>query len=115
MNKVNSKDGTAIAYDRTGRGPSVVIVGGAMSYRSFPGFVKLARLLGDNFTVINYDRRGRGGSGDVSPYAVEREIEDLEAVIHAAGGSAYVWGMSSGGALALEAAACGLAIEKLAL
>jgi pimeloyl-ACP methyl ester carboxylesterase len=114
MNNVTSKDGTTIAFDRTGQGPAVIIVGGAMGYRSFPGFVKLAGLLAHDFTVINYDRRGRGDSDDTKPYAVEREVEDLDAVIEASGGSACVWGMSSGGALALEAAS-GLDIEKLAL
>jgi pimeloyl-ACP methyl ester carboxylesterase len=75
----------------------------------------LAELLAEHFTVFNYDRRGRGDSGDASPYAVEREVEDLDAVIEAGGGSAFVYGTSSGGALALEAAASGLAITKLAL
>src|SRR5215217_5611755 len=73
-----------------------------------------AELLAEHFTVFNYDRRGRGDSGDTAPYAVEREVEDLDAVIAAAGGSASVYGTSSGAALALEAAASGLAIKKLA-
>ncbi|AJY73520.1 alpha/beta fold hydrolase [Paenibacillus beijingensis] len=116
MKRVISKDGTAIAYDQTGQGPALILVGGAMSYRSFPGFVKLAGLLATDYTVINYDRRGRGNSGDTHSYAVAREVEDLQAVIDGAGGgSAYVWGMSSGAALALDAAASGLNITKLAL
>ncbi|MDR8410048.1 alpha/beta hydrolase [Nonomuraea sp. 3-1Str] len=110
-----SADGTAIAYDRTGEGPPVVLVGGAMSWRSFPTLAELARLLSGRFTVYGYDRRGRGDSGDTAPYAVEREVEDLAAVIEAAGGSARVWGLSSGAALALRAAAEGLPIERLAL
>jgi pimeloyl-ACP methyl ester carboxylesterase len=115
MKKVISQDGTTIAYDEIGQGPALILVGGAMSYRLFPGFVKLAGLLASDFTVINYDRRGRGDSGDNEGYAVAREVEDLKAVLDAVGGSAYVWGMSSGAGLALEAAACGLDIAKLAL
>jgi pimeloyl-ACP methyl ester carboxylesterase len=115
MNRVNSKDGTAIAFDRFGRGPAVILVGGAFSYRSFPKMIELAQLLSDRFTVLNYDRRGRGDSGDTGPYAVEREIEDLEALIAAAGGSASVWGWSSGGVLALRAAAAGVGIERVAV
>ncbi|MEC0174832.1 alpha/beta hydrolase [Paenibacillus favisporus] len=115
MHTVLSKDGTKIAYDRTGRGPALILVAGAFSYRKFRAQVQLAELLSSQFTVYNYDRRGRGDSGDSQPYAVEREIEDLEAVIEAAGGSAYVWGLSSGAVLALEAAAGGAAITKLAL
>ncbi|MCA2222040.1 alpha/beta fold hydrolase [Nonomuraea sp. NEAU-L178] len=115
MDQAISKDGTAIAYDRFGDGPALILVGGAMSYRSFPTFIQLAELLADRFSVITYDRRGRGDSGDTAPYAVEREVEDLAAVIEAAGGSAHVWGLSSGAALALRAAADGLPIERLAL
>ena len=115
MEKVTSKDGTEIAFDRSGEGPPVILVGGAFSYRKFPGLVQLSELLAPRFTVINFDRRGRGESGDTKPYAVEREIEDLEVLIAAAGGSASVWGLSSGAALALDAAARGLGIEKLAL
>jgi pimeloyl-ACP methyl ester carboxylesterase len=109
-----SKDGTKIAFDRVGEGPPLVLVGGAFSWRGWKGFVELAQLLADRFTVINYDRRGRGDSGDTQPYAVEREVEDLDAVIGAAGGSACVWGMSSGGILGLHAARGGVAIERLA-
>jgi pimeloyl-ACP methyl ester carboxylesterase len=115
MNRVRSKDGTEIAYDRCGRGPAVILVGGAFSYRSFPKMIELAQLLSDRFTVLNYDRRGRGDSGDAPPYAVEREIEDLEALIAAAGGSASAWGWSSGGVLALRAAAAGVGIERVAV
>jgi pimeloyl-ACP methyl ester carboxylesterase len=116
MNQVISKDGTVIAFDRSGKGPTVMLVGGAFQYRAIdPPTVQLAALLAQHFTVFHYDRRGRGESSDTQPYAIEREIEDLEALIHEAGGSAFVFGMSSGGVLALDAAARGLAITKLAL
>jgi pimeloyl-ACP methyl ester carboxylesterase len=113
MNTVTSSDGTTIAFDQLGDGPPIILVGGGSVDRS--ANAPLAALLASHFTVINYDRRGRGDSGDAPPYAVEREIEDLEALINEAGGSAFVYGTSSGGALALEAAASGLAIMKLAL
>ena len=115
MRKVISKDGTAIAFDQSGEGAAIILVSGAFTVRSQPTLVQLAALLAPHFTVFNYDRRGRGESGDTPPYAVEREVEDLAALIKEAGGSAFVWGWSSGAALALEAAARGLAITKLAL
>jgi pimeloyl-ACP methyl ester carboxylesterase len=115
METVTSPDGTRIAYDRAGDGPAVILVGGAFSYRAFGKLRQLADLLAPRFTVVNYDRRGRGDSGDGAPYAVEREIEDLAALIDAAGGSASVWGWCSGGTLALRAAAAGLPIERLAV
>ncbi|MBW7455541.1 alpha/beta hydrolase, partial [Paenibacillus sepulcri] len=115
MNTAISRDGTRIAFDKVGQGPSLVLVAGAFSYRKFPGQVQLAGLLSEHFTVYNYDRRGRGDSGDTQPYAIEREIEDLQAMIEEAGGSANVWGLSSGAVLALQAAAKGLNITKLAL
>jgi pimeloyl-ACP methyl ester carboxylesterase len=115
MQKLTSKDGTSIAYDKTGQGPAVILVAGAFSYRKYPASVQLTSLLAKHFTVYNYDRRGRGDSTDSRTYAVEREIEDLEALIDAACGSAYVWGLSSGAILALKAAAHGLPIKKLAL
>jgi pimeloyl-ACP methyl ester carboxylesterase len=115
MNQVMSNDGTVIAFDRSGQGPAAILVGGAFQYRAIdPPTAQLAALLAQHFTVFHYDRRGRGESGDTQPYAVEREVEDLEALIHEAGGSAFVFGMSSGGVLALEAAR-GLAITKLAV
>ncbi len=112
---VPSPDGTTIAYDRAGAGEPLVLIGGAFSYRRYPGQVKLAGLLARHFTVYSYDRRGRGDSGDTAPYAIQREIEDLAAVIGAAGGSAHVWGLSSGAVLALDAAAAGLPIRRLAV
>jgi pimeloyl-ACP methyl ester carboxylesterase len=116
MNKVISKDGTLIAFDRSGEGPAVMLVGGAFQYRAIDQpTAQLAALLTQHFTVFHYDRRGRGESGDTQPYAVEREIEDLEALVNEAGGSAFVFGMSSGGVLALDAVVRGLAITKLAL
>ncbi len=115
MRTVNSKDGTAIAFDLSGTGPAIILVAGAFTDRSQPILVQLAESLSSQFTVFNYDRRGRGDSGDTAPYAVEREIEDLDALIKEAGGSAFVCGFSSGAALALEAAASGLAMKKLAL
>jgi pimeloyl-ACP methyl ester carboxylesterase len=113
MNRVISKDGTAIAYDRQGSGPAVILVGGGLDDGSENA--PLARELAPGFTVFNYARRGRGDSDDTLPYAVEREIEDIEALIAEAGGSAHLYGVSTGGALVLEAAAAGLAIDKLAV
>jgi pimeloyl-ACP methyl ester carboxylesterase len=113
MRTARSADGTKIAFDQTGEGPPVILVVGAFNTRSTGE--PLARALESQFTVLNYDRRGRGESGDVQPYAVEREVEDLDALIREAGGAARVFGYSSGGILALEAAARGLNITKLAL
>jgi pimeloyl-ACP methyl ester carboxylesterase len=113
MNRVTSSDGTTIAFDWLGEGPPVILVCGASTDRM--ANAPLAELLAEHFTAFNYDRRGRGDSGDTVPYAVEREVEDLDAVIEAAGGSGFLYGTSSGGALALEAAASGLAVMKLAL
>ncbi|WP_276353334.1 alpha/beta fold hydrolase [Cohnella caldifontis] len=104
MSTVISKDGTAIAYDRFGNGPALILAAGALGYRAFPLQQRLAELLSAHFTVFNYDRRGRGDSGDTLPYSVDREIDDIEALIDAAGGSAYLYGVSSGAILALEAA-----------
>jgi len=113
MEKVLSRDGTPIAFERSGTGPAVILVDGALCSRAFGPMPKLAPLLARRFTVLTYDRRGRGDSGDTAPYAVEREVEDLAALIQAAGGSARLLGLSSGGALALEAAASGLNVAKL--
>ncbi|MGH9555934.1 MAG: alpha/beta fold hydrolase [Terriglobales bacterium] len=115
MKKVISKDGTAIAIERSGQGPALILVDGALCSRSFGPMPKLAPLLTPHFTVFTYDRRGRNESSDTSPYATHREVEDLEALINEAGGSAFVFGISSGAALALHAAASGLNITKLAL
>jgi pimeloyl-ACP methyl ester carboxylesterase len=111
--RVTSRDGTTIAFDRQGEGPPLILVASALSDRS--DAAKLAALLATQFTVINYDRRGRGDSGNIEPYSVEREIEDLEALIEAAGGSAYVFGSSSGAVLALRAASSGANVTKMAL
>jgi pimeloyl-ACP methyl ester carboxylesterase len=113
MNTTTSSDGTAIAYDRFGGGPPVIMAAGAFNTRA--ATEPLAQALAPRFTVLNYDRRGRGDSGDTAPYAVDREIEDLAALISAAGGSASVFGYSSGATLALKAAASGLPITKLVL
>ncbi|MGH2396828.1 MAG: alpha/beta fold hydrolase [bacterium] len=113
MKKATSKDGTAIAFDQLGDGPSVILVCGGSTDRS--ANAPLAALLARHFTVFNYDRRGRGDSGDTPPYAVEREVEDIETIVAAAGGSACLYGTSSGAALALEAAARLKGITKLAL
>ncbi|HEX6497801.1 MAG TPA: alpha/beta hydrolase [Micromonosporaceae bacterium] len=115
MSTVTSRDGTLIGFDRIGDGPALVLVDGAMCYRASGPLVPLAHVLASRFTVYTYDRRGRGESGDTPPYAVTREVEDLDAIIAEAGGSAYVFGMSSGAALAIEAAASGSPITKLAL
>jgi pimeloyl-ACP methyl ester carboxylesterase len=114
MNTVTSIDGTMIAYDRLGEGPAVILVDGALCARGSKQ--ELAKLLADGCTVYTYDRRGRGDSGDTRPYGVAREIEDLAAMIEEAGGSASLYGHSSGGCLALEAAAqLGGRVRRLAL
>lgn len=109
---VLSKDGTPIVYEKLGSGPPVILIGGAMVTRTLPAHTELAAALSAENTVINYDRRGRGDSGDTPPYSIDREIEDLQALIEAAGGSAAVYGMSSGAILALHAVSRGLNITK---
>jgi pimeloyl-ACP methyl ester carboxylesterase len=104
MQKVISKDGTPIAFDQIGTGPPIILVAGAFGHRKLAGLSELAALLSSDFTAINYDRRGRGDSGNTKPYAVPREIEDIESLIDYAGGSAFLYGVSSGAILALEAA-----------
>jgi pimeloyl-ACP methyl ester carboxylesterase len=113
--RVVSKDGTILAYDQLGHGPAVILILGALCSRTLGPGVKLAPMLADHFTVFTYDRRGRGDSGDSAHYDVQREIEDLEALIEEAGGSACIFGHSSGAVLALNAAERGLSITKLAL
>lgn len=111
---VTSRDGTRIAYDQAGQGPVLILVGGALSDRS--GGAELAPLLAQKLTVYSFDRRGRGDSKSRNPYSVQREIEDIEALIDAAGGSAYVYGKSSGASLALQAAATlGNKVTRLAM
>jgi pimeloyl-ACP methyl ester carboxylesterase len=109
-----SKDGTVIAYEKTGEGPALILVDGALCSRAFGPMGKLAVQFESRFTVVRYDRRGRGESGDTAPYSKQREIEDLAAVIQATGGPAFVLGLSSGAALALEAAAAGVPLKKIA-
>jgi pimeloyl-ACP methyl ester carboxylesterase len=111
-----SADGTPIAYEAHGTGPALVIVEGALCHRTMGVSAAVTEALEDRFTVFAYDRRGRGESGaGVTPWSLEREIEDLEAVIGAAGGHAHAFGASSGGALCLEAARRGVAIDRLAV
>ena len=116
MRKVMSKDGTQIAFDRSGDGPPVILVDGALSSRRASLNVELAAELAPHFTVYTYDRRGRGDSGDTPPYAIEREVEDIEVLVEEAGGSAHLYGISSGGVLALDAAnRLGRKITRLAV
>ncbi len=117
MKRVISFDGTPIAFDEYGSGPTLLLIGGALQHRAFDtDTATLATLLAPDFTVLHYDRRGRGDSGDTAPYAVEREIEDIRALIDAAGGSACVFGISSGAALAMQASIkLGDRIQKLAM
>ena len=113
LQTVTSKDGTTLGVEVTGSGPAIVLIcGGSVDRHANDG---LAAELSKDFTVWNFDRRGRGDSGDTAPYAVEREIEDVEAVIAAAGGHAHLYGTSSGAGLALEAAVAGASIDKLVL
>ena len=116
MKTVRSKDGTRIAYDMQGEGPALILVDGALTKRASGSKPELARLLAEHFTVYCYDRRGRGDSEDTKPYALQREIEDIESLIDEAGGSAYLSGHSSGGCLALEATdKLGDKVKKLAI
>jgi pimeloyl-ACP methyl ester carboxylesterase len=114
-NTATSADGTIIAYQRRGEGPPLILVNGAGAYSGFNPPTSLATLLGENFTAVTYDRRGRGQSSDTQPYAVEREVEDIAALIDGHGGEAFLYGGSSGGLLVLQAAAAGLAVPKLAV
>ncbi|MEO6199838.1 MAG: alpha/beta hydrolase [Cryobacterium sp.] len=109
---VTSADGSSIAYDTTGSGPALILVGGAFNTRGSAG--PLAAVLEKSYRVYAYDRRGRGDSTETKPYAPDRELEDLAALIEAAGGSAMIYGHSSGAALALEAASSGLPIARVA-
>lgn len=116
MPTVTSKDGTTIAYSRTGSGPVLVVVTGATQFRAFDSSLAvLAGLLEDSFTVITYDRRGRGESSDTLPFAPAREIEDIAALIAANGGRASILGYSSGSVVALEAAVAGLPIDRVVM
>ncbi|GAA0744072.1 alpha/beta hydrolase [Dactylosporangium roseum] len=115
MPTVISADGTTIAYERTGDGPALVLVDGAMCHRAFGPMRPLAEHLKERFTVYTYDRRGRGESGDTLPFAVDREVEDIRALVAAAGGTACLYGMSSGAALVMAAAARGGGITRIAL
>jgi pimeloyl-ACP methyl ester carboxylesterase len=110
-----SRDGTRIAFTMMGSGPSVVLVDGAFCYRENGPAPDLAPLLAQHFTVFVYDRRGRGESGDTPPYAIEREIDDIRAIVDEAGVTADVVGVSSGAALALQAVASGVKVKKLVL
>jgi pimeloyl-ACP methyl ester carboxylesterase len=110
-----STDGTVIAYERTGQGRALILIDAAGHYRELTSFAGLIGLLAQRFTVYHYDRRGRGRSTDSRPYAVAREVEDLAALIDQAGGSAFLYAFSSGGLLALHAAAAGLPIVRMAL
>jgi pimeloyl-ACP methyl ester carboxylesterase len=115
MQTVTSRDGSRIAYDHYGSGPPVILVGGALGYRKFSKMEELAQLLAERCTVINYDRRGRGDSTEVKPFVLEREIEDIQALIETEGGTASLWGWSSGGALALRATGAAIGVERLSV
>ena len=111
-----SRDGTSIGFEETGVGPLLILVDGALGYRAFGAMQALAKLLAPAFSVITYDRRGRGESGDTPPYALQREVEDIESLLAADDGKVSLFGTSSGACLALEAAvALGERVEKLAM
>ena len=113
---LSSPDGTTIAYRKQGEGPALILVDGALTVHSSGSGSELARLLAPHFTVYGFDRRGRGESGDTLPYAVDREIDDIEALIDRAGGPAFLYGHSSGGPLAMRAAIrLGRKISKIAM
>ncbi len=104
MNELSSPDGTTIGYDVQGQGPALILVDGALTVHSGGAGAELARRLAPHFTVYGFDRRGRGRSGDTLPYAVDREIDDIEALTGRAGGQAFLYGHSSGGPLAMRTA-----------
>ena len=115
IGRVTSRDGTSIAYERAGAGPAVILVDAAGNFRGFSPMPQLAEALAQDFTTFTYDRRGKGASTDTLPYAVDREIDDLQALIDLAGGSAFVHGFSSGAILGLLAAEHGIGIAKVSL
>jgi len=115
IGRVTSRDGTSIAFERVGTGPAVILVDAAGNFRGFSPMPQLAKALSQRFTVFTYDRRGKGASTDTLPYAVDREIDDLQALIDLAGGSAFVHGFSSGAILGLLAAEHGIGIAKVSL
>ncbi len=115
MKTTTSKDGTTIAYEQLGSGPAVVLVDGAFCRRAFGPMPDLAKALSSRFTVLHYYRRGRGESGDTKPYTLDKELDDLEAVVAAAGSDVCVYGISSGAALAMRAVGRGLRIRRLAI
>jgi pimeloyl-ACP methyl ester carboxylesterase len=116
MDTLRSSDDTMIAYDKQGEGPALILVDGALTVHSAGSGPELATLLAPHFTVYGFDRRGRGQSGDTLPYAVDREIDDIEALIHRAGGPAFLYGHSSGGPLAMRAAIrLGGKVSKIAM
>jgi pimeloyl-ACP methyl ester carboxylesterase len=115
VERVTSADGTAIAYERRGEGPPVIVVDGALCSRSFGPSPKLAPLLASEFQVITFDRRGRGESGDTAPYSVEREVEDLAALVKVVGKGVALYGSSSGAALSIRAVASGLPVQRLVI
>ena len=115
MGKITSKDGTQIAYSKTGQGPALVLVDGAFCYRDYGVTPKLVPLLSSYFTVFSYDRRGRGESTDMKPYSVDREIEDLKGIVSVTNEIPFVYGISSGAALLLQSVDKGLIVKKIAL
>lgn len=116
MSIVTSRDGTSIAYSRTGRGPALIVVCGATAFRATdPALAALAEMLAPQFTVVTYDRRGRGESGNTLPFSTQRELDDIAALIEMVGGRASLLGYSSGAVVALEAAASGLPVDRLVM
>jgi pimeloyl-ACP methyl ester carboxylesterase len=115
IGRVTSGDGTSIAFERVGTGPGVILVDAAGNFRGFSPMPQLAETLSQHFTVVTYDRRGKGASTDTLPYAVDRELDDLHALIDLTGGSAFVHGFSTGATLALLAAERGIGIAKVSL
>ena len=117
MSTVTSPDGTVIDYDRYGDGPAVIFIGGAATYRAIDEATTQTakRLAAEGFTAVDYDRRGRGGSGDTQPWALAREVEDVAALIKAVGGAAALCSNSSGAGIALAAASAGVSVTALAL
>jgi pimeloyl-ACP methyl ester carboxylesterase len=112
---VRSADGTEIAFESRGQGPALILIDPALQYRDFTRLAGLVQPLSSEFTVFTYDRRGRGESGDTPPYSPAKEVEDLAALVEAAGGSASLYGFSSGALLAMHAVAAGLPVERIVL